>query len=515
MATASVHSPTSRAVLLPHAVCTGAMMADLALAGVCQAQQTEAPETALRGMYVAFLVWELLILWSWHQVTGRVFDAYTLPATALWLFNGGGGALARLFEPDPYAVFHALRLPVLRDFTDVGVLQAFHLTLYCLAALHLGALLAVSGGPRAVPPPGFVVPPSGGGGGNRLKAELRTQAVKDPYLAWMGLALIGVSFVPALLMLRDSLARVAAGGYMALYQPEATAGEADPWYYLLASGLVVGAFLLAGSDLDNRRLRWTAWAIILPFSTGLLALGTRASFYQNMIGLLWLHHYGVRPIRKVVWAALVAAGVVLSVLIYWAREDAGKTAMSWEGLRQVGLSVPRNVTEPFAEMGTSIMTVVYVLDLVPAERDYGRGESYVHALLAGLPRFVAGDYFADRETEEIWLVQTVSPLTARISGGLGFSLMAEAYLNFGVGAPVVLGLMGVALGAFAGWAHAPGRSGRLALAACVISIVLFSARASSLSFVRRVLWLCVFPFLAAWFLELLESRMAKGQRRAS
>jgi hypothetical protein len=247
--------------------------------------------------------------------------------------------------------------------------------------------------------------------------------------------------------------------------------------------------------------------LIATFSAGVLALGTRATFYQGMIALLWLHHHGVRPIRGAAWAALITAGVVLSSVVYWTRESAGKSMMSLESVREAGLEATRNVGEPFVEMGSSIMTVAYTLELVPAEREYCRGESYVHALLAGLPRAVAGDYFADRETEESWLIQAVSPQTARVSGGLGFSLLAEAYLNFGMAAPFVLGAAGVALGLFAAWSHAAGRSSRLGLAACVLSMVLFGARASSLSFVRRIIWLCLAPYLAAASLDFLERRL--------
>src|SRR5262249_2754929 len=192
-------------------------------------------------------------------------------------------------------------------------------------------------------------------------------------------------------------------------------------------------------------------------------------------------------------AGLIAGGLLLSTLVFWSRMYSEESALSWEGLQHAQEEAIRDVGEPLNEMGASILTVVFVLDLVPAERDFCWGESYLHSLAAVLPGSLAGSYFANRDTEESWLVQTVSPLTASVGGGLGFSLIAEAYLNFGVGAPVVLGLAGWLLGTFAGWVHAGGRSGRLAFAACVISIVLFSARASSLSFVRRVVILCGVP----------------------
>src|SRR5947209_18804446 len=131
---------------------------------------------------------------------------------------------------------------------------------------------------------------------------------------------------------------------------------------MFASGLVPGAFYLVGSDLDQRRLRWGCWALILAFSAGILALGTRAAFYQNAIALLWLQHHGVRPIRKSVWLVLLRSGLLLATLVYWSREFSGQAPMSWESSQQAGAHAAQNVTEPLTEMGSSILIVIFVLD---------------------------------------------------------------------------------------------------------------------------------------------------------
>jgi hypothetical protein len=357
---AAIPAPGSpaRPGLGPYVVYLFVCLANLAFAGLCFAAREESPDLALYGMYGATLVWEVVCLWSWYKVTGRVFDAYSLCATAVWLFNGGGLALTQLFAPDPYAVSNALRLPVLRDFTDAGVVSAFHLVLFCLSAMHLGALLAISRWQAAAP---------AGSGRQGAAAE------KDPGLRWVGVLLVGVSLVPALWTIRDAAALVREGGYMALYQAEGGAG--DPWYFMLASGLVPGAFYLMGSDLDSRRMRWLGWALIIAFSAAMLALGTRATFYQNMIALLWLFHHGVRRIRKAVWASLLVSGLLLSALVYWSREYAGQSAMSRESFEQAGADATRNLTEPFTEMGSTVLIVIFVLDLVPSERGFGWGGS--------------------------------------------------------------------------------------------------------------------------------------------
>jgi oligosaccharide repeat unit polymerase len=441
-------------------------------------------------MYLGLLIWEVSCLWSWHQVTGRLFDAYSLFATTVWLFNGGGVALTQVLSPDPYAVFDTMRLPVLRNFTNASVVGAFHLVLFCLSAMHLGALLGTWRRQAAGPA--------------RWKLQ-QAGARQDSRMGWIGGVLVGISIIPAIWTIRAGVSMVQKGGYMALYQTATSSADDDAWYFMFASGLVPGALYLAGADLDNRRLRWIARILILSFSTGMLALGTRAAFYQNTVALLWFQHHGVRPIRKAAWGLLLVGGLLLATLVYWSREYAGHSLMSWASFQEAGVHAIRHVTEPLSEMGSSVLIVIFVQDLVPLERDLGWGESYYQALLSMLPGSVVGDHFRSRETEESWLCHAVSPETARAGGGLGFSFIAEAYMNFGIGAPLFLGITGFFLGRFAAWVHALGRSSRLAFAACAISILLFSARASSLSFLRRIITLCVVPYAVLYCGHVLDS----------
>jgi hypothetical protein len=488
MAVATPKQRLDHAALAPLGFYFLTCTANLAFAGVCFATQESQPVFAWYGTCAASLVW-LVIAWgSWYWATGRLADAYWLLALAVWLFNGGGVALAQLIRPDFDWAFREFANPVTRSFTLTSVVRAFHLVLFCLAAMHAGALLAVSRWPMEGP-------------------SSATTAERDLPLFWIGLSLLAVSLGPALWMVQVSMARVRAGGYMALYQEEG--GAAEGLIFMLASGLVPGALYLMGSDLDNRGLRWVGWGLIVSFSTAVLTLGTRALFFQNVIALLWLRHFGVRPIRKTVWVGLIAVGLLLSGLITWSREQARQAELSLTDFppAQDARHAP-GVASSLNEMGTSIMTVVYTLDLVPALRPFAWGETYLASLEAAIPGLGM-----ERETEEVWLTYLVSPETASISGGLGFSFIAEAYLNFGIGAPVALGLAGFLLGSFAGWSHAAGRSGRLAFAACVISIMLFSARASSLSFVRRILVLCVIPCVAVALLRFLEARHASQRLR--
>lgn len=496
MRTTSTLRASSCAELKVYLVYLLVCLGNLVFASLCSALQEHRPDTALYGMYVALLVWAVSSLWSWYHVTGRLYDAYSLFASAVWLFNGGGVALTQVSAPDPYAVFDAMRLPVLRNFTNAGVVSAFLLVLFCLSAMHLGALLGIWRWQAAGP-----------AGWQRQRAG----ALKDSRVGWIGSALVAVSIVPAIGTIRASIATVQRGGYMALYQADAGTADEESWYFMFASGLVPGAFYLAGSDLDNHRLRWAARVLIVSFSTGMLALGTRAAFYQNTIALLWLQHYGVRPIRKAVWGLLLVVGLLLATLVYWSREYSAQSLMSWASVEQAGGHAVHNMTEPLTEMGSSILVVIYVLDLVPSERALSWGESYYHALLSILPGSVVGEYFRNRETEESWLCHAVSPETASAGGGLGFSMIAETYLNFGIGAPLFLGIVGFFLGRFAGWVHARGRSGRLAFAACAISVLLFGARASSLSFVRRIIMLCVVPYSILYCGYVLDAVNGRGQ----
>ena len=100
---------------------------------------------------------------------------------------------------------------------------------------------------------------------------------------------------------------------------------------------------------------------------------------------------------------------------------------------------------------------------------------------------------------ERWLTREVAPTIARKGGSIGYSFLAEAYLNFGpVGACLVLFLLGAAVVRLDRWATGePGapRAARIVAAASLFPFLLVFPRAEATTVVRGLAWYSVAPYL--------------------
>jgi oligosaccharide repeat unit polymerase len=222
---------------------------------------------------------------------------------------------------------------------------------------------------------------------------------------------------------------------------------------------------------------------------------------------LWLWHYSVSRVRRLT-VVLVGLGVALLIpLVATVRDysmEARTSNLTADSLRAIG----NPLVFTAAEMGNSMSTVAYTIELVPAVRGFDYGQSYFFASLTALPNL-----FWDLHPTSAhgllsnWLVWTVDPGRAALNGGLGFSFLAEAFLNFGwYGAPFALLAVGLLLGLLVRWAGNAQRSGSFAAVACMLLFVLFFARGESASMVRGVLWYSLLPYAAVRLLVRAQGR---------
>jgi len=176
-------------------------------------------------------------------------------------------------------------------------------------------------------------------------------------------------------------------------------------------------------------------------------------------------------------------------------------ARSWRDLPLA----ERSVSDAFAavrplaaaeEMGGSLEPLVHTLRLLQTE-PYRLGQTYWQAAKRVLPN-VAREWRGDAyiPLEELspthWVTRQAAPWKHQNFGGIGFSAVAEPYMNFGSGGVAVyfllLGFVLLRADAFAA-----GRPTRLALLAAILGPLLWTVRGSFDSFFRPAVWgvLCV------------------------
>lgn len=257
-------------------------------------------------------------------------------------------------------------------------------------------------------------------------------------------------------------------------------------FWALPAGLLV-AMAGARAGAESRR----SLLLVAVTTCLLLSLGDRGDAVAFACAALVIRTYthGAIPLRTAAPAAV--GGLVVIALVAIVRQ-LPRNSVSTEDLRTAAANATPSAA--LAEMGWTLRPLVETIRLVPATAPYRHGQSYVDAAARLLPNLALsradGDW-VDPLTlpPNHWITFTVEPWTWAAFGGLGYSAVAEPYLNFGVGGVVAYFLLaGVLLGRLdRRLATAPPRR-VLATAAVVLMPLLITARNDYQNFVRPAVW---------------------------
>jgi oligosaccharide repeat unit polymerase len=438
-------------------------------------------------LLTALCAWSI---WSWAFLTRSWFDFYIMFFSAAAVFNGGQ-AFLEVLQWNRHGI-------LLGMFGPEVIAQTLFVVLLGLAGLHAGALLAaaLSDARRST------------------DAHAERPAAEDPALLGnlrkLGWAMLAISFPFAVLLLRESAGVVMSAGYGGLYQQNARTGfSAGP--QVLSMFLISGALFLAAGGKESRGTRTLCLTVIVLYASVNFFLGYRYYSVIPMLALAWLWHRLIRPLNPYL---LLGSALVLLVLIFplirAVRTTRGSERMSANFLAERYAEVDPPWIAAIYEMGGSMQTVAYTITLVPSSHEYELGTSYAYAMLTIFPNLFWDVHPAIAHgMPSAWLVSTVDRYTATHGGSLGYSLIAEAYLNFGpLGVPVVLALGGLLYGKFILWANRPGMPARAALAACVACFFVFYAREDAASVARGLVWYAMAPYAAAVWLTARSHRFS-------
>jgi hypothetical protein len=205
--------------------------------------------------------------------------------------------------------------------------------------------------------------------------------------------------------------------------------ESDP--RLFGSGITI-AFIglsIAASGASRHRFRAVS-AIGAIWLASLTYLGFRGpTVIAALIVYIIARKKGLQVPRFVPILAAVFLLVLLPVL-HVGRELPLNDRLSHMSLKEI------NLLDAPAEMGISIRPLVETVDLV-GPNDFRLGRTYWIAIKAIVPnlalRWEAPSTMSDADLPPShWITAVVDPWTYKNYGGMGFSAIAEPYMNFGV-----------------------------------------------------------------------------------
>ncbi len=451
----------SQAILLIHIMFTGVVV----WAGVLTSVLQFSPERLVYPaclLVTASFAW---ILWSWYTLRRTLFEPYSLFMIAVGLFNGGQ-ALLELFGINPGGI-------LLGRVADDILTRALFLVALSVLCLHAGALVALRRRP------------------SRKSAE-ESGPHRERAARLVGWLLFAIALVPTVDLLKMSFDLVLDYGYLSLYSQHAS----TPLSWALSAFLVPAViFLLAGSK-KNRGTQFFCLALLALYGAVSLFLGARGAATMSCLACAWVFESSIRRVPRSLICFFTVAALFVFPLVRETRNTSGRDRLSWESQWENLSHLENPAASTIAEMGSSLVTVTHTLALVPDTRPYDWGASYVYAVAAVIPNLgwevhpsVAHGLLSD------WLISTVDPVVFNSGGGLGFSCIAEAYLNFGwIGGPLWLGFLGFWM-AWLFLAADGADPAKHALAASFLSFLFVFARGESAIVARGLIWYAVVPYL--------------------
>ncbi|PMB44725.1 oligosaccharide repeat unit polymerase [Fischerella thermalis CCMEE 5205] len=450
------------------------------------------PDSLIYPFCCLFGVLTIWVFWSWSTLTKSLFNPYLLFFLSAILFNGGN-ALLEIFHVNEDGIIGGLKESTYYYYySSKNILETLLLVLIGLAAFHLGGLISLAT---------FTVKSLKDKNFNKTRL-----LSKNTYK--LGLRLFFISLFPAIFVLRNSISVVLSSGYNSLYHQETGTGlSVVP--SILADFLVPASlFILAGSK-EKPRGRLLAAIVIFIYAITRFFLGQRNQAVMPLISFAWLWHKWINPIPKLF---LLSTGSLITFiilpLIAITRNTAGQDRLSINFLLESFSSIDNPVIASISEMGGSMYTVAYTLQLVPSERDFQMGTDYFYALFTIIPNIFGKRHpTIARGLAEHWLTEQVDPYFASSGGSYGFSFIAEAYLNFGwFGAPIALGVIGFLFTKLTLWAVKSSNPAKMAMVASFVSFFLFYPRAESALVVRGLVWYSLIPYLSVYVLNRSSSK---------
>jgi len=419
------------------------------------------------------LIWAL---WSWRKLGGTLLNPYVLFMLSATLFNAGLGLVEAV---------HLNREPILPDFPDEIVARSLLIVFASLSALHWGALFVLRDRPAGAGAPSVSSP------------------IGDRALRLIGWGLLAISFVPLMVQLNKAVSVALGGGYFALFQQEIGFAGLGSAIQILSDLTGPGIFFLLAGSKERRFERRAALVLLMLYCGTALFLGSRGSA-MSLVAVTWLWE---RSIARVPRMLLIGAAAVLLVGVFpLIRETRNLSAAERRtvSVRGTYSELEENpAVDAIMEMGSSILSLAYTLELVPNYRPYDLGAGYFYGAFSLVPSlFWARHPSVARGTYSKWLIESVDPVTADMGGGLGFSFIAEAFLNFGaVGAPFVCLLLGYGIARLWIWSERSRDPGGFAVVATLLPYLLFFARGEFMFIPRPFVWYGLVPYGAYLFLR--------------
>ncbi|MGG0280596.1 O-antigen polysaccharide polymerase Wzy [Bacillus pacificus] len=380
--------------------------------------------TQLINIYgILGIIVTLLIFRSWKKISGLYFSPYTIFFIFILIFNYGQFIMWSL------GIHYKGELGTttfIRYMDSVTLLRIEMITIVCIIFFHIGASISVKVKGTKITFKNY-----------SKEAFCKAMAVVSPIILVFSFSIV---MYEALMSLKVAISY----GYSALYYGD-QASTLNPLFkyisYMFFPSLI-GTWI--GNKLSKKSFYLISCLFLVYMIVNMLS-GDRGSWIYYLIILVWCYlNYIKKPKLGTLLKVIVPFALVISITSVLVKfREIGFNNITSNEFGEVLSDLPFIFIKPFFEMGQSARVLGIILqDNLHETWEYGN--TYAAAILGMvLPRTKVWFGYPDFYLEN-WISQSYLFLEHY---GVGFSIVAEAYLNGGLlFSPIIMMIIGGVMG---------------------------------------------------------------------
>lgn len=358
----------------------------------------------------------IICLFTWRKMVGSLFTPYIIFLLSFYAFTYGQAFLLSI------GIIHE-NFNLYANYSTEELLLAHLFTIIGTSFMHLGALWSQRNSKTNI-----II-------SERKDIQDKKLLISMKYVAFL---LFSVS---AIFYFSDALQNAIQSmkfGYMSLYNYDDRSLRETSLFENIKSIVkmlfIPSVFLLLIVYKRNTLMRNIVVTIILFAVILNFIAGTRTGAAALLISFILLWHDQIKSFKGIKFMKIILGAVFLLILFNVLGNFRGEENRSIGDLFEIfteSITTQNPIFLTIGEMGGSMFPLLEVMKLAALENiDYKFGLTYLSSLFAIFPNFLIGEIIP-RISLSNWLM-----LTLNLSYGPGFSLLAEAYLNFSwIGGP--------------------------------------------------------------------------------
>ncbi|MCM1139412.1 MAG: O-antigen polysaccharide polymerase Wzy family protein [Muribaculum sp.] len=359
--------------------------------------------STLRILGIFSTIQLVYIFFSWHRLSGNFYDAYLLFMTACYAFNLGQPVL-EVFE----AVDPTRSILVHYHHNIITYNKATFISMLFLMGFHFGAIIAYK------------------------HQQIHEEEFDNTNYRFYLYAISKVATVIAVLSFPGYIYNTiinmmisATYGYSAIYQE----GTGRIKIFQLIGEYYAPAMLCMYfvSMALHRHTKCILCIILLTLFVPPLFIGGRSNAMIIVALMVLIYMF----FHKIHWKQLLAIctiGYIMMIVFAAIAGNRSAGSRNFETYLENKSQEVNPAIHTLTEMGGSIQPLIHCLNIIPEYQDFKYGESYLYAMTTIIPNIGFWDVHPATKHSNLgnWLKNYL-----HLNYGPGFSIVAEAYYNFG------------------------------------------------------------------------------------